>query len=362
MTTNPSLVLNKVDDISFEEYETPRITDPNDVLVQVKKTGICGSDIHYYAHGKIGDFVLTKPMVLGHESSGVVVEVGKDVTHLKAGDKVAIEPGVPSRLSDEYKSGHYNLCPHMIFAATPNSNKDEPNPPGTLCKYYKSPADFLVKLPDHVSLELGAMVEPLTVGVHASRLGKITFGDNVVVFGAGPVGILAAAVARKFGAATVTVVDVFDSKLKLAKDIGAATHTFNSKTSGSISESFPTGVKPDVVLECTGAEVCVQQGVLALKAGGRFVQVGNAGGYVNFPITEFATKELTLFGSFRYGYNDYKTSVDILDENYKNGKDNALIDFEALITHRFSFKDAVKAYDRVRSGDGAVKVIIDGPE
>lgn len=362
MTTNPSLVLNKVDDISFEEYETPKITDPNDVLVQVKKTGICGSDIHYYAHGKIGDFVLTKPMVLGHESSGVVVEVGKDVTHLKAGDKVAIEPGVPSRLSDEYKSGHYNLCPHMIFAATPNSNKDEPNPPGTLCKYYKSPADFLVKLPDHVSLELGAMVEPLTVGVHASRLGKLTFGDNVVVFGAGPVGILAAAVARKFGAATVTVVDVFDSKLKLAKDIGAATHTFNSKTSGSISESSPAGVKPDVVLECTGAEVCVQQGVLALKAGGRFVQVGNAGGYVNFPITEFATKELTLFGSFRYGYNDYKTSVDILDENYKNGKDNALIDFEALITHRFSFKDAVKAYDRVRSGDGAVKVIIDGPE
>ena len=362
MPANPSLVLNKVNDITFENYEVPLLTDPNDVLVQVKKTGICGSDIHYYTHGRIGDFVLTKPMVLGHESAGVVVEVGKGVTDLKVGDKVAIEPGVPSRTSDEYKSGHYNLCPHMCFAATPNSNPDEPNPPGTLCKYYKSPADFLVKLPEHVSLELGAMVEPLTVGVHASRLGRVTFGDHVVVFGAGPVGILAAAVARKFGAASVTIVDIFDSKLELAKSIGAATHTFNSMTEGVLSEALPAGVRPDVVLECTGAEICVQQGVLALKAGGRHVQVGNAGSYLKFPITEFVTKELTLFGSFRYGYNDYKTSVAILDENYKNGKENALVDFEALITHRFPFKNAIEAYDAVRAGDGAVKCIIDGPE
>lgn len=361
--SNPSLVLNKIDDISFESYPSPTIEQPHEVLVEVKKTGICGSDIHYYAHGKIGDFVLTKPMVLGHESAGVVVAVGSAVKSVKVGDKVAIEPGVPSRLSDEYKLGHYNLCPHMVFAATPNSTEGEPNPPGTLCKLYKSPEDFLVKLPDHVSLELGALVEPLTVGVHASRLAKVTFGDNVVVFGAGPVGLLAAAVARKFGAASVTVVDVFDNKLQMAKDIGAATHVCNSKTSTTLFvDALPAGVRPNVVLECTGAEVCIQLGVLALATGGRFVQVGNAGGYVKFPITEFATKELLLFGSFRYGYGDYKTSVDILDENYKNGKEKAQIDFEALITHRFAFKDAIKAYDLVRSGGGAVKCIIDGPE
>lgn len=360
--SNPSLVLNKIDDITFEQLPLPEISNPHDVLVEVKKTGICGSDIHYYAHGKIGDFVLTKPMVLGHESAGIVSAVGSAVTSVKVGDKVAIEPGVPSRLSDEYKSGHYNLCPHMCFAATPNSNPDEPNPPGTLCKYFKSPEDFLVKLPDHVSLELGAMVEPLTVGVHAARLAKITFGDHVAVFGAGPVGLLAAAVARKFGAASVTVVDIFDNKLEMAKEIGAATHTFNSKSSTPFSAALPAGERPNVILECTGAEPCIQQGVLALRSGGRFVQVGNAGSYVKFPITEFATKELTLFGSFRYGYGDYKLAVSILDENYKNGKDKALIDFEALITHRFTFKDAIKAYDLVRSGAGAVKCIIDGPE
>lgn len=360
--SNPSLVLNKIDDISFESFPVPEITLPYEVLVEVKKTGICGSDIHYYAHGKIGNFVLTKPMVLGHESAGIVSAVGPSVTSVKVGDKVAIEPGVPSRLSDEYKSGHYNLCPHMVFAATPTSKEGEPNPPGTLCKYYKSPEDFLVKLPDHVSLELGAMVEPLSVGVHACRLGKVTFGDHVAVFGAGPVGLLAASVARMFGAASVTVVDIFDNKLQMAKDIGAATHTYNSKSQVPFAEALPAGFKPTVVLECTGAEPCVQQGVFALKAGGRFVQVGNCASNISFPLTEFATKELTLFGSFRYGYSDYKTSVDILDENYKNGKDKARIDFEALITHRYSFKDAIKAYDLVRSGVGAVKCIIDGPE
>lgn len=359
---NPSLVLNKIDDILFEELEAPTVEEPHDVIVEVKKTGICGSDIHYYAHGKIGDFVLTKPMVLGHESAGVVSQVGPAVTSVKVGDRVAIEPGVPSRLSNEYKTGKYNLCPHMVFAATPESDPAKKNPPGTLCKYFKSPEDFLVKLPDHVSLELGALVEPLSVGVHASRLAKITFGDHVLVFGAGPVGLLAAAVATKFGAASVTLVDIFDTKLKMAKDIGAATHTYNSKTSGKpISANPPSGHAPTVVLECTGAEICIQQGVLALTPAGRYVQVGNAGGYVKFPITELATKEATVHGSFRYSFGDYQTSVGILDENYRNGKENAKVDFEALITDRFSFKDAIKAYDHVRAG-GPIKCIIDGPE
>lgn len=364
MSDNPSLVLNKINDISFEEYPVPEITDDNDVLVEVKKTGICGSDIHYYTHGKIGNFVLTKPMVLGHESAGIVSKVGKNVTDLKAGDKVAIEPGIPSRASDEYKSGHYNLCPHMVFAATPNSNEGEPNPPGTLCRYYKSPLDFLVKLPDTVSLDLGALVEPLTVGVHASKLANVKFGDHVVVFGAGPVGLLAASVATMFGASSVMVVDIFDSKLQIAKEVGCATHTFNSKTEGDHTKLVEKlGNKPTVVLECTGAEPCIQLGVLAVAPGGRLVQVGNAGAYVKYPITEFATKELTLYGSFRYGYNDYRTSVALLEKNYRNGKDKAPINFDRLITHNFSFKDAVKAYELVKSGaDGCVKCMINGPE
>lgn len=362
MTPNPSLILNKVNDITFETPEAPVITAPNEVMVQVKKTGICGSDIHYYTHGRIGDFVLTTPMCLGHESAGIVTEVGSGVTTLKVGDRVAIEPGIPSRFSDEYKSGHYQLCPHMVFAATPDPGHGSPSPPGTLCKFYKSPEDFLVKLPDCVSLELGAMVEPLSVGVHGCKQAKVKFGDIVVVFGGGPVGLLAAAVATKFGAAKVMVVDVIDDKLKMAKEVGVATHTFNSKTGGAADLIAELGERPHVVVECTGAEVCINLGIEVLKAGGRFSQVGNSIKPVSFPIVAFSSRELTLYGSFRYGYEDYKTSVAILEQNYRNGKENAPIDFEKLITHRFKFEDAKKAYDYIRDGNVAVKVIIDGPE
>ncbi|RLV91878.1 D-xylulose reductase xyl2.1 [Spathaspora sp. JA1] len=363
MVANPSLVLKKIDEIVFETPEAPEITDPSDVIVQVKKTGICGSDIHFYAHGKIGNYILTKPMVLGHESAGVVTQIGSGVKNLRVGDNVAIEPGVPSRFSNAYKSGRYNLCPFMRFAATPTSEKDEPNPPGTLCKYFKSPEDFLVKLPDHVSLELGAMVEPLSVGVHACKLGSVKFGDTVAVFGAGPVGILTAATAKTFGASKVIIIDVFDNKLQLAKDIGVVTHVFNSKSDGDYNDLIKHfGEQPNVVLECTGADPCVGMGVNIAAPGGRFIQVGNAAAPVKFPITQFAMKELTLFGSFRYGYGDYQDAVNIFDTNYKNGKENAPIDFEKLITHRFKFDDAIKAYDLVRSGCGSVKCLIDGPE
>lgn len=360
---NPSLALNKIDDLSFEDLSIPQITEPTDVIVEIKKTGICGSDIHYYAHGKIGQFVLRKPMVMGHESSGVVSKIGSGVKHLKVGDRVAIEPGVPSRYSEAYKSGKYELCPCMSFAATPPTNPDDESAQGTLCKYYKAPSDFLYKLPESVSLELGAMVEPLSVGVHAIRLVNLSFGENVVVFGAGPVGLLAASAAKVYGAQNVMVVDIFDDKLKLAKEIGAATHVFNSKTGDykDLIKAFGD-VRPDVVLECSGAAPCIKLAVQVVRDGGKIAQIGNAGGDVPFPIIEFATREITLFGSFRYGYGDYATAIKILEQNYGRGKDHILVDFEKLITNRFPFDEAIKAYDTVREGKGTVKCIIDGPK
>ncbi|CAI4718600.1 ALS_1a_G0044760.mRNA.1.CDS.1 [Saccharomyces cerevisiae] len=180
--SNPAVVLEKVGDIAIEQRPIPTIKDPHYVKLAIKATGICGSDIHYYRSGGIGKYILKAPMVLGHESSGQVVEVGDAVTRVKVGDRVAIEPGVPSRYSDETKEGRYNLCPHMAFAATPPID-------GTLVKYYLSPEDFLVKLPEGVSYEEGACVEPLSVGVHSNKLAGVRFGTKVVVFGAGPVGL-----------------------------------------------------------------------------------------------------------------------------------------------------------------------------
>ncbi|CAI4580045.1 BFH_collapsed_G0031470.mRNA.1.CDS.1 [Saccharomyces cerevisiae] len=152
--SNPAVVLEKVGDIAIEQRPIPTIKDPHYVKLAIKATGICGSDIHYYRSGGIGKYILKAPMVIGHESNGQVVEVGDAVTRVKVGDRVAIEPGVPSRYSDETKEGRYNLCPHMAFAATPPID-------GTLVKYYLSPEDFLVKLPEGVSYEEGRLCRTL---------------------------------------------------------------------------------------------------------------------------------------------------------------------------------------------------------
>lgn len=145
--------------------------------------GICGSDVHYLAHGRIGDFVLTKPMIIGHEAAGVVAKLGKKVTTLKVGDRVAIEPGVPYRYCDHCKQGRYNLCADMVFCATPPYD-------GNLTRYYKHAADFCFKLPDHVSMEEGALLEPLSVGVHACRRAGVGLGSKVLILGAGPIGLV----------------------------------------------------------------------------------------------------------------------------------------------------------------------------
>lgn len=289
-------------------------------------------------------------MVLGHESAGIVVEVGDAVTSLKLGDRVAMEPGIPSRYSDEYKAGKYNLCPHMAFAATPPYD-------GTLCRYYLLPEDFCVKLPDNVSLEEGALIEPLSVGVHVSKQAKIVPGDVVVVFGAGPVGLLIASCALAFGASKVLSVDLFQHKLDLATEIGI-THTFIPTKGDSPKESARKiieilGEEPTAAVDASGAEPSIQTAIYVLKQGGRYVQAGMGRDEITFPIAEFCSKELELNGSFRYGYGDYKLAVEFV----ASGK----VPVAKLITHHFKFTEAEDAFKTVMSGE-AVKVIIDGPE
>lgn len=353
MPTNPSFVLKKINEVAYEDRPIPDLKgkDPHYVKINVKKTGICGSDVHYYTHGAIGNFVVKDPMVLGHESAGVVVEIGSAVTSLKVGDRVAMEPGIPSRYSEEYKSGHYNLCPCMAFAATPPYD-------GTLCRYYLLPEDFCVKLPDHVSLEEGALAEPLAVGVHVSKQASVTPGDVVVVFGAGPVGLLIASCALAFGATKVVSVDLFQSKLDLAKELGV-THTFvptkgdNAKESAEKIWNLLDGVKPTVAIDASGAEPSIQTAIQVLKEGGRFVQAGMGKDDITFPIAAFCAKELTAKGCFRYGFGDYKLAVEFIS----SGKVQA----KKLITHHFKFTEAEEAFKTVMKGE-AVKVIIDGPE
>ncbi|MEN6304433.1 MAG: alcohol dehydrogenase catalytic domain-containing protein, partial [Armatimonadia bacterium] len=210
-------VLNGVSDLRVEEVPRPELTDPCHAMVRVRSVGICGSDLHFYTEGRIGDFIVEEPLILGHEAAGEVIAVGEAVTCLQVGDRVAIEPGYPDRTCRLCKQGRYNLCESVTFLATPPVD-------GAFCEYLSWPADFLYKLPEALSLDEGAMIEPLSVGLHAVRMAAVSPGQSVAVFGAGPVGLATLQAALAAGATTAVVVDSVPYRLEAARSLGA-THT-----------------------------------------------------------------------------------------------------------------------------------------
>jgi D-xylulose reductase len=347
---NLSFVLHSPYKAAFEERPKPALSSSHDVLLTVNYTGICGSDVHYWAEGRIGPFIVEKPMVLGHESSGTVVSCGSAVTSLKPGDRVAIEPGTPCRHCTACLSGHYNLCPDMRFAATPPHD-------GTLTGYWVAPEDFCYKLPEHVSLQEGALIEPLAVAVHIVRLACVTPGQSVIVMGAGPVGLLCLAVARAFGATRVVAVDIVPWRLAFAK-IYAATHIFiparapapeNAQTLLETA-GMPDGA--DAVIDASGAESSIQTCVHAVRRGGTYVQAGMGMAEVTFPITALCIKEIAAKGSFRYGSGDYRLAVEFVG----SGK----VEVKSLISREVGFEEAGEAFKDVKAGRG-IKVLIRGP-
>ncbi|KAJ9646463.1 hypothetical protein H2199_002512 [Coniosporium tulheliwenetii] len=317
---NPSFVLEKAGQVKFEDRPVPEIKSPHDVIVEVKYTGICGSDVHYWTTGAIGSFVVTSPMVLGHESSGIIHSVGSAVS-LSPGDHVAMEPGVPCRRCTRCKEGHYNLCADMAFAATPPYD-------GTLARYYCLPEDFCYKLPEGMTLEEGALVEPLAVAVHIVKQG-----------------------------AKIVTVDINEERLAFAQKY-AATAAFRSQKE-SAEESAARLIKEcglgdgaDVIIDASGAEICIQTAVHALRVGGTYVQGGMGKPEITWPIVAMCTKELNVKGSFRYSSGDYKLAVDLVS----SGK----IDVKALITGRVKFEEAEQAFRDVKAGKG-IKILIEGP-
>ncbi|KAM0793399.1 hypothetical protein ACM66B_000851 [Microbotryomycetes sp. NB124-2] len=368
-STNTAFVLLGIEHTEFQTKDKPSPPGPLDAIVAPRKTGLCGSDSHYLLHGKIGDFVVKDPMVLGHESAGIVVEVGSSVKHLKKGDRVAMEPGESCRVCYSCKSGYYNRCEDMVFAATPPYD-------GTLAGFYKLPADLCYKLPESASLEEGALMEPLSVAVMGvSKVGQMPHAANVVVFGAGPVGLLCMAVAKALGARHVLGVDVLQPRLEFAKNYaaddvylpsnpqeGEERMTYSRRNASEIAQKFgyeargPRGV--DLVVDATGAEVCIQTAIFLLKHGGTHVQVGMGPDSINLPVATLLNKEITMKGSFRYGPGCYVQSLDLVSRG--------LVDLKPLISHRYSFKDARKAFDANKAGKGEdgkpiIKAIIDGP-
>ncbi|KAL4987927.1 hypothetical protein BDW68DRAFT_197125 [Aspergillus falconensis] len=357
--TNPSFVLRAVKDVAFEDRAISPLKDPWDVRVQIAQTGICGSDVHYWQRGRIGDFILESPIVFGHESSGIVTEVGSAVKNVKVGQKVAVEPGVPCRHCDYCRSGSYNLCPDTVFAATPPHD-------GTLQKYYTTQADYCYPLPYHMDLEEGAMVEPVAVAVQITKVGNVRPNQTVVVFGCGPIGLLCQAVSKAYACRKVIGVDISQSRLDFAQGFGAdgvflppprpddvEETAWSEKVAAIIKEKFGLGEGPDVVLEATGAQSCIQTGVHLVKKGGMYVQAGMGKENVVFPITTACIRDLTIRGSIRYSTGCYPVAVDLI----ASGK----IDVKKLITNRFRFEQAEEAFELVRQGrESVIKVIIQG--
>lgn len=289
-------------------------------------------------------------MVLGHESAGTIVEVGSDVKAVKVGDRVALEPGLPCRYCQPCLSGKYNLCADMKFAATPPYD-------GTLTGVYASAEDFCYKLPDHVSLQEGALIEPLAVAVHIVRQAEIKPGESVVVMGAGPVGLLCCAVAKAFGASKIVAVDIQQGRLDFAAKY-AATHTFTpARVSAEenaknllAAAGLPLGA--DAVIDASGAEPSIQTSQHVVRRGGIYVQGGMGKPDITFPIMTMCVNEVTMKGSFRYGSGDYKLAVEFVSQGR--------VDVKALISDTVEFKDAENAFKSVKEGKG-IKVLIKGP-
>lgn len=289
-------------------------------------------------------------MVLGHESSGTVIEVGADVTNLKIGDRVALEPGYGCRRCGHCRAGKYNLCDKMIFAATPPYD-------GTLTGVWVSPSDFCYKLPDNVTLQEGALIEPLAVAVHIVKQADVKPGQSVVVMGSGPVGLLCAAVAKAFGASKIVSVDVVESKLNFAKEF-ASTHTYISQrvspeeNAANIKKvaDIPDGA--DVVIDASGAEPSIQASLHTVRMGGTYVQGGMGKADIVFPIMALALKEVTAKGSFRYGPGDYELAIELVS----TGK----IAVKKLATEVVRFEQAEEAFNKVKGGQ-VIKILIAGP-
>ncbi|KAJ5631726.1 uncharacterized protein N7484_011826 [Penicillium longicatenatum] len=346
---NLSFVLQGIHQVKFEDRPIPELKNPHDVLINVKYTGICGSDVHYWEHGAIGSFVVKDPMVLGHESAGIITQVGSAVSSLKVGDRVAMEPGICCRRCGPCKGGKYNLCENMVFAATPPYD-------GTLAKYYVLPEDFCYKLPESMSLQEGALMEPLSVAVHIVRQARVSPGQSVVVFGAGPVGLLCCAVAAAFGASKVIAVDIQQPRLDFAQKY-ATTSTFMpsmvpaTENAERLIKENDLGAGADVAIDASGAEPSVHTGIHVLRNGGTYVQGGMGRSEIQFPIMAACSKELTLRGSFRYGSGDYKLAVDLVS--------SGRVDVKSLITGTVKFEEAEDAFKGVKAGNG-IKTLIAG--
>lgn len=317
----------------------------DEVLVKLEYVGICGSDMHYYETGAIGDYVVKPPFVLGHEPGGTVVGVGSHVTHLKVGDKVALEPGKTCGHCEFCRQGKYNLCPDVVFFATPPVD-------GVFQEYVAHEAALCFKLPENVSTLEGALIEPLAVGFHAANQGGAHAGQTAVVMGAGCIGLVSMMALKAEGVSRVYVVDVMAKRLKKALELGAD-GVINGKDEDAVEavRKLTGGAGCDLVIETAGTEFTTRQAIHMTKKGASVVLVGySKTGEMTLPMSLALDKELTFKTVFRYRHI-YPMAIDAVAA----GK----VNLKGIVTDIFDFDDIQNAMDRsVADKANIVKAVV----
>ena len=330
--------------VEIQEVEAPK-PKPDEVLIKIEYVGVCGSDLHYYEHGRIGDFLVEKHFILGHEAAGTVVETGSGVKDLKVGDRVALEPGKTCGKCEFCKSGKYNLCKDVIFFATPPVD-------GVFQEYVAHEAGLCFKLPENVSTMEGALVEPLAVGLHAASQGGATLGQTAVVTGTGCIGLCSLLSLKAMGASKIIVVDIMEKRLQKALELGAD-YVINGKDEDAVERimELTDGKGFDLGIETAGSQLTASQLIKAAKKGSTIVFVGySASGEMTLPIGMALDKELNFKTVFRYR-NIYPMAIEAVSKGQIKVKD--------IVTNYFELDDIQNALDTcVKDKANVVKGVI----
>ncbi len=337
-------VLKGIKNIKIEEIEKPVIGD-NEVLVKVKAVGICGSDVHYFLEGRIGDQIVKGDHILGHEASGEVEEVGKNITKVKPGMRVAIEPGIPCGKCELCTTGRYNICPDVQFLGTPPVN-------GAYQEYLAYPEDYLYPMPDSMSFEEGELIETLSVGVYAEELSELKSGNSAAILGCGPVGLVTLKAIKAAGADQVFVTDLIDERLEFAgKHENVITINASKEDPVEKINKMTGGRGVDVVFEAAGAAETPAQAIKAVRIGGKIVWIGiPSDDLVSIDPHIMRKKELVIKCVRRFKHT-YEKAIQLVSSGSVVVKD--------MITHRFDLEDIDKAFRLVENyEDGIMKGVI----
>lgn len=332
--------------IEMKDVPEPIIINPDDVKIRMKVVGVCGSDIHYYTQGRIGSQVVSYPFTVGHEGAGIVVETGKDVKRVKAGDVIAIDPAMPCFKCDQCLSGRHHTCRKLKFLGCPGQAE------GCLSEYIVMPEDSCFPLAGGLTADNGAISEPLAIGVYAVKKSGIIKDMSVGILGFGPIGMSVMLAAKAAGAGNIFVTDKIDARLEIAKKEGALLtgNPMNRPIIKDILNTENTGL--DIVFECCGQQEAFDQAVQLLKPGGKLIIVGIPE-FDRWSMDVDNTRRKEIMIQFiRRQVGCVQPSLDLM----QSGK----INIKNMITHRFPFSKTKEAFDLVSSyDDGVMKAMID---